>query len=283
MSQLTTGLGIDIGGSGIKGAPVDLTAGEFLEERLKILTPEHATPAAVAEIVGRIAENFPVAEGAPLGITFPGVVQNGIVHTAANLHGHWIGTDARALFAQATGRTVRVLNDADAAALAEARYGAAKEVRGVVLMTTLGTGIGTALVVDGRLVPNTEFGHLEIDGHDAETRASSGAKEREDLSYHEWATKRLHRYYRVLEDLVWPDLIVVGGGVSRKADRFLPHVAIRTPLVAASLRNSAGIVGAALAAAQDAERDAADAGDTAQHAEQETVPGATEGAVDGLA
>jgi len=250
MSELTTGLGIDIGGSGIKGAPVDLVAGEFLRDRLKVLTPRHADPEAIAAIVGEIAAHFPEANGAPLGVTFPGVVQGGVVRTAANLHKSWVDTDARALFSEATGRPVRVLNDADAAAVAESRYGAAKGVPGVVLMTTLGTGIGTALVVDGRLVPNTEFGHLEIDGHDAETRASSGAKEREDLSYHEWATKRLHRYYRVVEDLLWPDLIVVGGGVSRKSDKFLPHLDIRTPIVPATLRNTAGIVGAALAAAE---------------------------------
>ncbi|MBR8742155.1 polyphosphate--glucose phosphotransferase [Nocardiopsis sp. MG754419] len=251
MSEPTTGLGIDIGGSGIKGAPVDLDSGEFLRDRLKILTPEEAGPQVIADIVAQIVDHFPEAAGAPVGITFPGVVQGGTVHTAANLHGAWVGTDARALFGEAVGRPVRVLNDADAAALAETRYGAAEGVGGTVLLTTLGTGIGTALVVDGRLVPNTEFGHLEIDGHDAETRASSGAKERDGLSYHEWAKKRLTRYYRTIEDLVWPDLIVVGGGVSRKSDKFLPLLEIRTPIVPARLRNTAGIVGAALAATQD--------------------------------
>ncbi|WP_049566400.1 polyphosphate--glucose phosphotransferase [Nocardiopsis sp. SBT366] len=250
MSQQTTGLGIDIGGSGIKGAPVDLVSGEFLRDRLKILTPEHADPATVAGIVGEIAAHFPETEGAPLGVTFPGVVQGGVVRTSANLDKSWVDTDASALFAEAAGRPVRVLNDADAAALAENRYGAAREVSGTVLLTTLGTGIGTALVVNGRLVPNTEFGHLEIDGHDAESRASSGAKEREGLSYHDWAKHRLQRYYRTIEDLVWPDLIVVGGGVSRKADKFLHHLHIRTPIVPAELRNTAGIVGAALSAAE---------------------------------
>ncbi|MGW9349478.1 polyphosphate glucokinase [Nocardiopsis flavescens] len=248
MSEPTTGLGIDIGGSGIKGAPVDLTTGEFLKDRLKVPTPHHAGPEQVAEIVGEIAGHFPEAADLPLGITFPGVVQNGVVRTAANLHKSWIGTDARALFAQVTGRPVRLLNDADAAAVAEARHGAAAGVPGVVLMTTLGTGIGTALVVGGNLVPNTEFGHLEIDGHDAESKASSGAKEREGLSYPDWAHKRLQRYYRVVEDLLWPDLIVVGGGVSRKSEKFLPLLDIRTPIVPAQLRNTAGIVGAALAA-----------------------------------
>lgn len=252
MSQSTTGLGIDIGGSGVKGAPVNLRSGEFLRDRLKIATPDHSDPEAVARIIARIVAHFPEATDVPLGITFPGVVRDGKVDTAANLHDSWVGTDARALFSQKLGRPVRVLNDADAAALAETRYGAAEGLRGAVLLTTLGTGIGTALVVDGRLVPNTEFGHLEIDGHDAESRASSAAKTRDGLSYREWATERLQRYYRVVEDLVWPDLIVVGGGVSRKFDRFLPHLDIRTPIVPAKLLNTAGIVGAALAAAQDA-------------------------------
>ncbi|WP_017597426.1 polyphosphate--glucose phosphotransferase [Nocardiopsis lucentensis] len=245
------GLGIDIGGSGIKGAPVDLTTGEFTAERLKFSTPEHHTPEQMAEVVRQIAAHFPEAADGPLGVTFPGIVQNGVIRTAANLDDAWIDTDARALFTKATGRPVRVLNDADAAAVAETRFGAAKDVPGVVLLTTLGTGIGTALVVDGRLVPNTEFGHLEVDGHDAETRASSAARKRDGLTYEEWAHQRLNRYYRVVEDLLWPDLIVVGGGVSRKADRFLPLLDIPPPAVPAALLNTAGIVGAALAAADD--------------------------------
>ncbi|MBE2997646.1 ROK family protein [Nocardiopsis sp. HNM0947] len=248
MAERRTGLGIDIGGSGIKGAPVDLGTGEFLTERVKIATPELSTPEAVAEVVGEISGRFPETAGTPVGITFPGVVQQGVVRTAANVDRSWIGTDAGSLFSGVLGRPVRVLNDADAAALAEAHYGAARTTSGVVLLTTLGTGIGTALVVHGRLVPNTEFGHLEIDGHDAESRASSGAKNRDGLSYHAWAVERLQRYYRVVEDLVWPDLIVVGGGVSRKADKFLPHLDLRTPTVPAELRNTAGIVGAVLAA-----------------------------------
>lgn len=245
MSQLSTGLGIDIGGTGIKGAPVDLNTGEFLAERKKIPTPEHSDPAALARVVEEIVAHFPEAAEAPLGITFPGVVHGGVVRTAANLHESWIGTDAAALFGEVTGRPARVLNDADAAALAEARYGAARHTSGVVLLTTLGTGIGTALIVDGHLVPNTELGHLEIDGHDAETRASSTARERDGLSYREWAEHRLQRYYQVVEDLLWPTLIVVGGGVSRRADEFLPHLDIRTPIVPAQLRNTAGVVGAA--------------------------------------
>lgn len=252
MSQPSTGLGIDIGGSGIKGAPVDLNSGEFLRERLKIATPDRSDPEALTHVVARIVAHFPEAAGTPVGVTFPGVVRNGRVDTAANLHESWVGTDATTLFSRTLGRPVRVLNDADAAALAETRYGAAQGIGGTILLTTLGTGIGSALVVDGRLVPNTEFGHLEIDGHDAEKRASSGARKRDGLSYRVWAVERLQRYYRVVEDLVWPDLIVVGGGVSRKADRFLPHLDIRTPIVPATLRNTAGVVGAALAAVQDA-------------------------------
>ncbi|GLU48858.1 polyphosphate--glucose phosphotransferase [Nocardiopsis ansamitocini] len=247
-----TGLGIDIGGSGIKGAPVNLDTGEFLVERVKIATPQPATPEAVAEVVAEIAAHFPhhVDADCPLGVTFPAVIQHGVARSAANVDPSWVGTNVEHLLAKATGRRVYVVNDADAAAVAEHRYGAAAGTEGVVLLTTLGTGIGTALLLDGRLVPNTEFGHLEIDGHDAETRAASSAKEREDLSYQQWAEERLQRYYSVVEDLLWPDLIVVGGGVSRKADKFLPHLHLRAPIVAAQLRNTAGIVGAAVLAAE---------------------------------
>lgn len=246
MSEHRTLLGIDIGGSGIKGAPIDPETGQFRAEQAKYATPEHSTPEAVAGVVQEIAERFPETAGRPAGITFPGVVQNGVVRTAANVDRSWVGTDAAPLFSRALDRPVRILNDADAAALAEVRYGAARATSGVVLMTTLGTGIGTALVVEGRLVPNTEFGHLEIDGRDAETRASSEAKNRDGLSYRDWATGRLQRYYRMVEDLLWPDLIVVGGGVSREASEFLPYLSLRTPIVPAQLRNTAGIIGAAL-------------------------------------
>lgn len=247
MSEHRTRLGIDIGGSGIKGAPVDLDTGEFLAERVKYATPERSTPEAVAEVIGEIAGRFPEVAGEPVGITFPGVVQNGVVRTAANVDRSWVDTDAATLFSRVLDRPVRMLNDADAAALAEAHHGAASTTSGVVLLTTLGTGIGTALVVDGRLIPNTEFGHLEVDGHDAESQASSEARNRDGLSYRAWATERLQRYYRVVEDLLWPDLIVVGGGVSRKAHEFLPYLDLRTPIIPAQLRNTAGIMGAVLA------------------------------------
>jgi polyphosphate glucokinase len=244
---MASGFGIDIGGSGIKGAPVDLESGELTADRLRLPTPERSTPAAVAEVVARIVEQF--GWTGPIGCTFPAVVRRGIVRTAANVDRSWVGTDLEELLRGATGVPVIGLNDADAAGLAEVRYGAASSHRGVVIMTTLGTGIGSALVSDGQLVPNTELGHLEVGGHDAETRASDAARDRENLSWEQWA-KRLQKYYRRLEDLFWPDLFVVGGGVSRKSDRFLPLLELRTEIVPAQLRNQAGIVGAALFAAE---------------------------------
>lgn len=244
-------LGIDIGGSGIKGAPVDVAAGAFSAPRVKVATPRPATPAAVAEAVAEIAGRLGghVAPGRPAGVTFPAVIKEGVARSAANVDPSWIGVDVRRLMEQTLGRPVRVLNDADAAAVGEHRFGAAHGVGGVVLLTTLGTGIGSALLVNGELVPNTEFGHLEIDGTVAERWAASSAREREGLSHPEWAA-RLQRYYRCVEDLLWPDLIVVGGGISRKADRFLPLLRLRTPIVPALLRNTAGAIGAAVLAAE---------------------------------
>ncbi|MGO0577504.1 polyphosphate--glucose phosphotransferase [Ornithinimicrobium panacihumi] len=239
-------LGIDIGGSGIKGAPVDLAKGQLAADRHKIETPKGATPEDVAEVVEQIVEHFAdeVDKNTPIGITVPGVIHHGVVKFAANIDKSWIETDADKLFTERLGREVHVVNDADAAGMAEVHYGAGKDVKGVVLLTTLGTGIGSALFLDGKLLPNTELGHLEIDGHDAETRAASSAKEREDLSYKEWA-ERLQRYYSHVEALLWPDLIIVGGGISRKSDKFLPRLDLRTPIVPADLRNEAGIIGAA--------------------------------------
>jgi len=240
--------GIDFGGSGIKGAPVDLGAGDFAAERVRIDTPQPATPKAVAEVFADLLEQFPDSDG-PVGVTVPGVVRHGVVHSAANIDKAWIGEDADKLFTDRTGRDVHVVNDADAAGLAEVRYGAAKGRQGLVIVTTLGTGIGSAMVYDGVLVPNSELGHLEIDGHDAEKRAASSAREKEDLSWEEWA-KRLTTYYRKLEQLFSPELFVVGGGVSKKADRFLDLVDIDTEIIPAELLNDAGIVGAALYAAE---------------------------------
>lgn len=245
----THAFGIDIGGSGIKGAPVDLRTGEFTADRLRIPTPQPATPEAVSVTVAELLGSFDLPMGTPIGLTFPAVIQHGVARTAANVDDSWIGTDVPAAIRETTDRTVVAVNDADAAGYAEALYGAAKGVPGTVLVVTLGTGIGSCLVVDGTLVPNTELGHLEVDGTDAETRASDAARERDDLSYPEWAA-RLQRYFRAVEDLLWPDLIVVGGGVSKKHEQFLPLLDLRTPIVPAALRNAAGIVGAAALAAR---------------------------------
>jgi polyphosphate glucokinase len=245
------GLGVDIGGSGVKGAPVDLDTGALAGERVRLPTPQPSTPDAVVKAVAEIVDSF--GWTGPLGVTVPAVVTHGVTRTAANIDSSWIGAEAEALLRETTGRDVTLVNDADAAGYAEARFGAAREHHGTVLVTTLGTGIGTALIVDGRLIPNTELGHIEIDGVDAEHRASEAARDRENLSWEKWAT-RLQRYYRTLEKLFWPDLFVVGGGVSRKADKFLPLLDLKTPIVPATLRNQAGIVGAALLAAENDRR-----------------------------
>ena len=237
-------VGIDFGGTGIKGAPVDLAAGDFAAERARTPTPSPSTPEAVASVFSGLLEQFPDCRG-PVGVTVPGVVHHGVVHSAANIDPSWVGTDADALFTRATGRDVHVVNDADAAGLAEVRYGAARGRRGLVIVTTLGTGIGSAMVYDGVLVPNSELGHLEIDGKVAEKRAANSARESEDLSWERWAA-RLTTYYRTLERLFSPDLFVVGGGVSKKSAEFLPLLEIDTEIVPATLLNRAGIVGAAL-------------------------------------
>ena len=241
--------GIDIGGSCVKGAPVDLDTGELVGERHRIPTPQPSTPDAVSAVAGDVVGHF--GWQGPVGCTFPAVVQHGVARTAANVDKAWIGTDIEAAVGAAIGEGVRVVavNDADAAGLAEARYGAARDRKGVVIVVTLGTGIGSALLVDGLLVPNTELGHLEVDGAEAEDRASDAAREREDLGWHEWAD-RVERYLQELEKLFSPDLIVVGGGVSKKSDKWLHHVDLRTEIVPAGLLNTAGIVGAALRAAE---------------------------------
>jgi polyphosphate glucokinase len=242
----TRGFGIDIGGSGVKGAPVDLDTGALAGERVRLRTPTPSTPEAVAKVVAEIVGSF--GWSGPIGVTVPAVVTHGVTRTAANIDDAWVGAEADVLLRETTGCDVTVVNDADAAGYAEARFGAARGHQGTVLVTTLGTGIGTALIFEGRLVPNTELGHLEINGHDAEHRASDAARDRDDLSWEKWAT-RLQRYYQTLEKLFWPDLFVVGGGVSKKADKFLPLLELQTPIVPAALRNEAGIVGAALLAA----------------------------------
>jgi polyphosphate glucokinase len=244
-------LGIDIGGTGIKGAVVDTKHGVLKTDRLRLLTPHPAEPDAVAEVVQTLARHFDWT--GPVGCTFPGVTKGGLVHTAANLDPSWIGLDGANLFATATGCPVTVLNDADAAGLAEAAFGAARGNEGVVLMVTLGTGIGTALVCDGRLVPNTELGHVPLNGGDAEKYAAEIVRERDNLGYDEWG-RRVGEYLRLIEDLVWPDLFVLGGGISKKADKFEEFLDCRTPVVPARLLNQAGIVGAALQAVRAGEK-----------------------------
>jgi polyphosphate glucokinase len=239
------GFGVDIGGSGIKGCLVDLDEGRLVGERLRIDTPQPSRPGAVYAVVAEIVDHFGWTERT--GVTFPGVMRHGVAYTAANVDKSWIGTDVDAGLEALLPGTVETLNDADAAGLAEMRYGAGRGQDGVVLLLTFGTGIGSALFVDGRLVPNTEFGHIQVDGEDGERRASAAAREREDLSYPEWA-KRVDRYLDVLEAGLWLDLIIVGGGVSKKAGKWVPLLSTRTPVVPAQLQNDAGIVGAALAA-----------------------------------
>lgn len=254
MADRTFPLGIDVGGSGIKGAPVDLDKGEFAAERLRIDTPEDSTPANVVDIIAGVAETFVGQTGdRPIGVTVPAVVTHGVVRSAANIDKSWIDTDAAELLRERLGRPVTVLNDADAAGVAEVQFGAGKGVSGTVLVATLGTGIGSAVFVDGLLVPNTELGHLEIDGHDAETRAANSARKNEELSWEDWS-KRLQRYFSHVEALLWPDLIIVGGGVSKKADKFLHLLDLRADIIPAQLQNDAGIIGAAYQAQLDSSR-----------------------------
>ncbi len=225
---------------------MDLKKGAFAEDRLRIPTPSESTPANVAKVVAEIVGHFSdsISTHSPIGITIPAVVTHGITRSAANIDKSWVDAPAEQIFEDELGRDVFLMNDADAAGMAEVQFGAAKDHPGLVLLTTLGTGIGTALIHRGVLVPNSEFGHIEVDGFDAESQAASSVKDREGLSYPEWA-KRLQRYYEVVEQLLWPDLIVVGGGVSRNADEYLPLLRLNTPIIPAALRNKAGIIGAA--------------------------------------
>lgn len=257
MTSLPTGtaLGIDIGGTGIKGGLVDLATGTMASDRFRIDTPKPATPEAVTDVAAEVANHFDYS--GPIGIDFPGVVQHGVVHSAANVDKSWIGTDLVAAMKGKVNGPVTALNDADAAGLAEARYGAAKGNTGLVIMVTFGTGIGIAMLHNGVLVPNAELGHIEIDGHDAETKAAASARERDDLSWEKWA-HRAHKYLVTLENLLWPDLFVLGGGISKRPEKWVPLLNTRTPVTVATLVNNAGIVGAALAAAETHGSDLAD-------------------------
>jgi polyphosphate glucokinase len=241
---MTQAIGIDIGGTGIKGALVDLDSGELLSERVKRSTPEGGRPADVVATVAEIADELGAESLDAVGVCFPAIVLGGRTMSAANVSDEWIGLDADQLFAEALGRDIHFVNDADAAGYAEARYGAAAGRRGLTIVTTLGTGIGSAFIHDGVLLPNTELGHLELDGADVETWAANSVREREELSFEEWAV-RLQRFYSHVEFLFSPTLFVVGGGVSKHHEEFLPLLRLRTPIVPAGLRNNAGLMGAA--------------------------------------
>ena len=238
-------LGIDIGGSGIKGAPVDTQTGDLLASRFRIPTPDPSRPEPVAETVAEIVRHFDWQ--GPVGCGFPAVVRSGVALTAANIHKSWIDTDAASLFSDASGCTVVVMNDADAAGMAEMQLGAGRGHTGVVLTVTIGTGLGTALFTNGHLVPNTELGHIQIKDHEAERYASDAVRKQEKLSWKKWSA-RLDEYLDCLQKLIWPDLIILGGGVSKKHERFFPYLNVRSELAPAQLRNEARIVGAALAA-----------------------------------
>lgn len=246
-------IGIDIGGTGMKGGIVDLKKGKLVGERFRIPTPQPATPQAVAEVLGQIVTELDnrgedIDESTVIGVCFPAIVKNGVALSAANIDKSWIGTDVDKLFTATLGRSVTVLNDADAAGVAEAVYGAGDDIDGTVLVITLGTGIGSAFIHNGVLVPNVELGHLEIDGHNAESRASASAREREDIPFREYAETRLQRYFEKVEFLFSPELFIVGGGISKRSDEYLPYLKLRTPIIPAKLKNNAGIVGAALQA-----------------------------------
>jgi polyphosphate glucokinase len=240
-------LGVDVGGSGIKAAVVDAAEGRFVGERLRLDTPRPATPAAVVQVVREMASVMD--HHGPVGIGVPAPVLGGVTTLAANIDPAWVGAPAQRMFADALGRPVALLNDADAAGVGEAAFGAARGVRGVVLMLTLGTGIGSALIHDGRVVPNTELGHIQVRGRDAEHRAAAAVRDARKLSWPEWAG-HLSEVLQVYDALFWPDLIVLGGGVSRKAGKFMHLLDVRAPVRAATLENRAGIIGAATFAAQ---------------------------------
>lgn len=240
-----TGFGVDVGGSGIKGGIVDLDTGALIGDRIKLDTPQPATPDAVAATVAAVVREF--GWTGSLGVTYPGVVTNGVVRTAANVDKGWIDTNAAEVISTVLeGQQVTVLNDADAAGLAEQRYGAGMNHDGVIVLLTFGTGIGSAVIHNGVLLPNTEFGHLEVGGKEAEHRAASSVKERKEWNYQRW-TEEVTKVLVTIENAIWPDLFIAGGGISRKADRWIPMLKNRTPVVPAALRNSAGIVGAAMA------------------------------------
>ncbi len=237
-------LGVDVGGSGIKGAPVDTDEGKLLEERFRVVTPQPATVDDVVECIGQVAEHFNWK--GEIGCGFPSVVKKGTIFTAANIDHSWINVNAKEKIEKRTGCRTHLINDADAAGLAEIHFGAGKENQGLVFMVTIGTGIGTALFANGHLVPNTELGHLDIRGKEAEARASDRVRREKELSWKDWA-KRFDEYLVYIERLFWPDLIIVGGGLSKDFSKFSSHLSVEAPVVAAQMLNDAGIIGAAMA------------------------------------
>lgn len=272
-------IGVDIGGTGIKAAPVNLKTGKFTEDRYRIPTPQPATPEAVGKTVARCIARFEPSRKTPIGVAFPGVIQHGVVKTAANVDDSWIGTDLRKVIRDYAGHDVHVLNDADAAGYGEFLYGAAHKQDGSVFLATLGTGVGTAMIVDGTLVPNLELGHLEIDGHDAEDYAAESARDRHDLDWEGWIP-HLQRYFSEIERLLWPDLIIVGGGVSKSSHMFLPRLTLRAPIIPAELLNGAGIVGAAAAAHAADKREKERAKEQAKREEKAAKKAAKNGSKD---
>lgn len=251
-------IGIDVGGSGVKAAAVDISTGELVVPRRRVATPQPSTPAAVVAVIAKLVKRIDTeadAADSPIGMGFPAVVIGGQTKTAANVDAGWIDFDAAGALEAALGRRAFVLNDADAAGLAEMRFGAGVGVGGTVLILTLGTGVGSALFFNGQLVPNTELGHMEIRGRDAERRSAAAARTRRGLSWKAWAAD-LDEHLQAIDRLFWPDLIILGGGISKTPDRFMPFLKVRPPVVPAVLRNDAGIVGAAMAAAEDGARSA---------------------------
>jgi polyphosphate glucokinase len=244
---MSKAIGIDIGGTGIKGALVNTKKGILISERIRFDTPDGATPDEVVSKVAELIQQLGADRDTPIGICFPAIIKDGLTLSAANVSNQWVGIKAEKLFTKALNQKVVLLNDADAAGVAEIKYGAGQERKGLVLMVTLGTGIGTALFMNGKLIPNSELGHLEIDGVDYESKASYSAKEREGLSFEQWAA-RLSKYFNMVDRLLSPDLIIIGGGISKQHEEFLPLIDSKLKIVAAETKNNAGIIGAAFIA-----------------------------------
>jgi len=255
MSEGRIAIGIDVGGSGIKAAVVDVELGRFRSDRLRVPTPNPSTPEAVIasmdRLVHRLARSAGIGPSTPVGVGVPGVTMGGVVLTAANIDKEWIDFHLVERLSRALSRPVAIVNDADAAGMAEMRFGVGKDAKGVVIFLTLGTGVGSGTFLDGKLLPNTEFGQMEIRGRAAERRSASAARIRRGLSWKAWAAD-LDEHLNAIDAIMWPDLMILGGGVSKNADRFLPRLTVRCPVVPAELRNDAGIIGAAIVAAEHA-------------------------------